>query len=220
MATAAALLLQRLASVLLLCLGAAAAGPPITSAKISGHGATGDPSLTLSSGPAPAAGAAAWASYAATYSSIGWDVLNVTTAADAGAQSDAMFAAGYLEGYLTQKAIYASYQNIYSQFFTVHQPPPAKFQMWIDTHMTWVEGAHTRVFIAGTSCPLAVQFLCASDSRSVFSHCDGWIARAGKVAAEKSTDIYWATVGAILAQLRGVAGIRTRVVVIAQRLGL
>lgn len=28
---------------------------------------------------------------------------------------------------------------VYSQFFTVHEPPPARFQTWINEHMAWVE---------------------------------------------------------------------------------
>ena len=50
-----------------------------------------------------------------------------------------MFAAGYLEGHLSQKAIYDGFQNIYSQFFTLGKPPPAKILAWVGAHMEWVE---------------------------------------------------------------------------------
>ena len=94
----------------LLCRGGTSAAK-VTSAIIKGRDGA-DPRLDIVSGAAPVPGANAWASYAATYSAIGWDVLNVTTSpTGTGAKGDDMFAAGYLEGYLTQKAIYTSYQN-------------------------------------------------------------------------------------------------------------
>ena len=115
-----------------------------TVAKAAGTTATAAPApkVTVHSGaPSGSSGAAAWAAYTASYDAVGWDVLNVTTSDDKTvAVIDSMYAAGYLEGYLTQKAMYVSYQNIYSQFFTVHMPPPAKFVTWIDTHMAWVRG--------------------------------------------------------------------------------
>lgn len=99
-----------LCSAALLCRCGTLAGT-VTSAIITGRDGQ-DPQLRIVSGSTPAPGANAWASYAATYSSIGWDVLNVTTSATGAAgESDDMYAAGYLEGYLTQKAIYTSYQN-------------------------------------------------------------------------------------------------------------
>ena len=98
-------------SAALLCRSGALAARKVTSAIVTGRDGQ-DPHLDIVSGAAPAPGANAWASYAATYSSIGWDVLNVTTSATGPAgESDDMYAAGYLEGYLTQKAIYTSYQN-------------------------------------------------------------------------------------------------------------
>lgn len=100
-----------LCSAALLCRSGALAARKVTSAIVTGRDGQ-DPHLDIVSGAAPAPGANAWASYAATYSSIGWDVLNVTTSATGPAgESDDMYAAGYLEGYLTQKAIYTSYQN-------------------------------------------------------------------------------------------------------------
>ena len=68
------------------------------------------PTVSVHAGVPPAgagAGAAAWAAYTATYDAIGWDVLNVTTTDSKTADVvDSMYAAGYLEGYLTQKAMY------------------------------------------------------------------------------------------------------------------
>ena len=89
---------------------AAAQQPACASATVTGHDSTGAPTLRISPGAAPAKGAAAWATYAATYTAIGWDVINVSTAPGA-APRDAMYAAGYLEGWLTHEAIYTSYQN-------------------------------------------------------------------------------------------------------------
>ena len=59
---------------------AAAQPPACASATVTGHDSTGAPTLRISPGAAPAKGAAAWASYAATYTAIGWDVINVSTA--------------------------------------------------------------------------------------------------------------------------------------------
>ena len=99
---------------------AAAQPPACASATVTGHDSTGAPTLRISPGAAPAKGAAAWASYAATYTAIGWDVINVSTAPGV-APRDAMYAAGYLEGWLTHEAIYTSYQNSQSP-----PKPPAR----------------------------------------------------------------------------------------------
>jgi len=103
---------------------AAAQPPACASATVTGHDAsTGAPTLRISPGAAPAKGAAAWATYAATYTAIGWDVINVSTAPGA-APRDAMYAAGYLEGWLTHEAIYTSYQN--SQYPPNAPPSPLR----------------------------------------------------------------------------------------------
>ena len=151
-------------------------GSPATlthaSATIVGYDHTHTPKVKLvlmetASGAGGAGGAAAWGSYAATYHAIGWDVLNVTTAAEL-PPLDTMYAAGYLEGSLSQKSIWAAYQNMYPQFFTMGSPPPAKFTAWMGEHMEWV---------------------------------------VAKAAAGASSDRpeYWAAVGAILAQLKGIS---------------
>jgi hypothetical protein len=113
--------------------------PTMASATVVGHNAeTGDPQLRVEKGKAsPDGGAAAWASYSATYQTIGWDVINVTTAAG-GDVNDTMYAAGYLEGALSQTAIWHAYQNMYGQFFMLGKPPPKKFTDWMDEHMQWL----------------------------------------------------------------------------------
>ena len=107
------------------------------SAVVTGHDENGDPTLDLKMGERGGAQTAAWASYAASYTTIGWDVLNITTASQ-GDQGDAMYAAGYLEGHLSQKAIWSAYQNMYPQFFQWGQKPPKTFTAWINKHMDWV----------------------------------------------------------------------------------
>jgi hypothetical protein len=167
---AAALMALQLHTALAAPLGGATAAAARASAFVTGHGEGGDPTIRLKMGTAAGTGgAAAWAAYSATYSTIGWDVINVTTsphASSAADTDDAMFAAGYLEGHLSQKAIYDGFQNIYSQFFTLGKPPPAKILAWVGAHMEWVEA---------------------------------------QVKAGRATSAYWASVGAILAQLRGLA---------------
>ena len=145
-------------------------GSPATlthaSATIVGYDHTHTPKVKLvlmetASGAGGAGGAAAWGSYAATYHAIGWDVLNVTTAAEL-PPLDTMYAAGYLEGSLSQKSIWAAYQNMYPQFFTMGSPPPAKFTAWMGEHMEWVVAKAA----AGASSDMDICNRCLQETRN------------------------------------------------------